>query len=134
MCQKVKKKKMKKPKEEVINFMVSIPKANKTVKLLLPNTTKILEVSKAVSSLMGLSKNLTRISYSKSHFPHQIGDKHSLRQIDLRNGDTIYADIGSSTAPSKYEIGPSAKNHVDVDTKEIGWNHIYEDVKDVYSE
>ena len=124
---------MKKPIEEVVGFTVKVPKANKSIKLRLINTTNMREVSKILCELLDLSKNGTKISYSKSHFPHPITDIHTLRQMGLRNGDVIFASLNSTLPPSRYESGVYFQDEKNANPKVIGWNHIYEDVRDAFS-
>ena len=96
---------MKKPLEELVSFEVKIPKANKSLKLRLTNTTNMLEVQKHLCRLLGLSKNGTIVKFSKIHFPHPISSIHTIRQIGLRNGDVIFAHLESTCAPNRYETG-----------------------------
>ena len=63
---------MKTVKEEIIGFVLKIEKSSKTFKLTLKNSTKLEEVSGIICKKLDLSKNQTRIRYTKFEFPHPI--------------------------------------------------------------
>lgn len=123
---------MKKPIQEYIDFTVKIAKSNKSIRLSLINTTKLEKISHMLSKKLGLNKNLTKICYSKFEFPHPMSGIHTLRQINLRNGDILNADIRSSCEPTNYETGVPYSFDTNVRPKVMGWSHKYEDVQDAF--
>lgn len=91
-------------KDKTINFTIRVEKARKKkIKLSKPCRTRLRHISLIICKMLHLDRFNTRIKYHKPGFNNKISEITTLRQLNLKNGDTIIAEINRTHAPPREE-------------------------------
>ena len=113
---------MKKRDKRLITIKVKIAKSKKKVSIQIINTARLKHVSMMLCKLLKFDRFDTTITYEFPEFPHPINETTTLRQLSIRDGETIIATIERTNAPSRYETRtPFYKDQMV--TKEVYGNH-----------
>jgi len=92
-----------KVQDQIINFRVQLSKTSKVFSLSLSHVSRLKHISLMICKAMNLDRFNTKIRYSIPGFIHSITEVSTLRQLKIKDGMVITAEITSTVSPSQYE-------------------------------